>query len=469
MSELRSGQKTTVQAIKDYIYSDDKRPGIIVAPTAFGKSYVIGSIPSIYDKPILVLQPSIELLKQNYEKLLLLGGKAEIYSAGAGSKKIGHITYATLASIKNDAHLFREAGVELVIIDECHDGYKPDPDSMFRVFIDELKPKKVVGLTASPFRLKNNRNGSRLVLLNRMRPMYFKHFIHITQISEMRQLGYWTPSVDEYWEMDESSLVFNTTGADFTEESMKEYIKVNGVNNKIYLRIKNLLESGERKSILAFVDTAESCAKFCEYLPDSAYLTAKTKKKERAQIIADFKSGKIKVLFNYNILSTGFDHPGVDCVIMGRPTNSLAIFYQIYGRGSRILEGKKDFLFIDCGMNFKRLAHPASITIENFQGHGWAVFAGEKLVTGVILGTGYDITKNDLRGNYTERVDDTFFEFGKYQGKALTKIAVFDIGYLIYMAGQDIDPTLKKKIQNVLKVNELQKMGVKLQKSGVPF
>ena len=463
MIELRDYQQSAVDAATHYIQSSEKRPGAIIAPTAAGKSWIIAAIAKAHKNPILVLQPSIELLKQNFDKFEQLGGDAKIYSAGAGSKEIGHVTYATLGSIKNDAKRFKEAGVDLVIIDECHMNVKPDKGSMFKKFIDTLNPNKSIGLTATPFRLKNNMMGSRLVMLNRMRPGYFRHFIHVTQISEMIDRGYWTPSVDESWIQDESSLSLNTTGSDFTEASIRHYAEANGINNKIYLRILEAIKQG-RKSILVFVDSVPTCEKFIEFLSrdfniNCNYLTSETKKSIRGKLIDQFKSGEIQVMFNYGILGTGFDFPGLDCIIMGRPTNSLAIFYQIYGRGARILEGKKDFLFADYGNNFQRLAHPREIVIENYPGHGWAVFCGEKLVTGVYLSEDQVITKADLDAEAEEVMSDLFFKFGKYEGQMVVDIAKSSPDYVVWLSNQPwLDSTFKSKMLNILKKTQLNAM-----------
>ena len=156
MSEirLRDYQEKAVDAAMDYINSNYNSPAIIVAPTGAGKSWEIAGIAMKYDKPILVLQPSVELLKQNYDKFLLMGGKASIFSASANEKNIGHVTYATIGSIKNKISEFKKIGVDLVIIDECHHGISPEVSSMFSKFIKALNPKKVIGLTATPFRLK---------------------------------------------------------------------------------------------------------------------------------------------------------------------------------------------------------------------------------------------------------------------------------------------------------------------------
>jgi DNA repair protein RadD len=434
-----------------YISSASKSPAIIVAPTGAGKSWEIAGIAKNYPDPILILQPSIELLKQNYDKFMLMGGEASIFSAGAKEKVISHVTYATIGSVKSKVAELKKAGVSLVIIDECHHGVSPEPSSEFSKFIRALNPKKVIGLTATPFRLKSTMEGSKLSMLNRVRPGYFKEFIHVTQIKEMIDLGYWCPSIEEEWTMDEGTLKLNTNGTEFTEDSIKRAVEANGINNKIYLRVKELLHQNNRNSILVFVDSVLSCEKFCQWIPNSAYLSSDTKDKDRERIVREFKEGKIKVVFNYGILSTGFDFPGLDCIIMGRPTNSLSAFYQIYGRGVRTMDGKKDFLFIDYCNNFNRLAHPRDITIENYEGYGWGVFTKERLVTGVPL-DGPVVTREDLNNKSKGSDGSIVFPFGKNKNKKVVDVYKKDPSYINWLLKQDwLDNGFKKKVEDIVK------------------
>lgn len=458
---LRDYQEVAVSRCIDYINSNDKKPGVVVAPTAAGKSWIIAETAKRYPNQILVLQPSIELLKQNYEKFKIVGGEASLYSDGVDSKEIGHVTYAILPSIKSVAKKFKDRGVKLVIIDECHYKVSPKADSMFSKFIKELNPDKVIGLTATPFRLKSDRAGSKLVMLNRTRPGYFKHFIHITQISEMIDRKFWCPSQDEEWEMDETGLVLNSSGTEFTEDSVKDTVKKNGINNNIYLRIKSLQSSGVRKGVLVFTDSVETCETFCNYVPKSAYLTDKITNKKRAEIIDKFKSGEIQVLFNYGILTTGFDYPELDCIIMGRPTNSLSLLYQIYGRGVRISEGKKNFLFIDYCNNLKRLGHPRNLVIENFPGHGWCVFNQDRLVTSVYLDNP-PITKRDLLDENKDIDYDMTFPFGKYKDKKVIFICKTKPWYISFLLNQDwLDPVFRDRIIAISKQSQINSFKVK--------
>jgi superfamily II DNA or RNA helicase len=58
-------------------------------------------------------------------------------------------------------------------------------------------------------------------------------------------------------------------------------------------------------------------------------------KAERRQVIADFKAGRIEVLCNAMVLTAGFDHPDIECVVIARPTKSRTLAVQMAGRGLR--------------------------------------------------------------------------------------------------------------------------------------
>ena len=79
MLTLRNNQIEPVRAGVEYFSQKKPVPSIIVAPTAFGKSIVIAQIAKDINEKVLVIQPTKELLEQNYGKFINLGGKATIY------------------------------------------------------------------------------------------------------------------------------------------------------------------------------------------------------------------------------------------------------------------------------------------------------------------------------------------------------------------------------------------------------
>ena len=211
--KLRENQVEPVAIGVEFFRTPKMKPSIIVAPTAFGKSIVIAAIAKELGEKLLVLQPSKELLEQNYNKFIALGGEASIYSASMGSKELGDVTYATIGSIINIASQFKEMGVSKIIIDEC-DRYPRNKSGQLRRFVDGMKATHVLGLTATPLKLQTNMGEtgpySKLVMLtNRSKHgTFFKYILHVSQIQDIVKLSYWTPLEYQSYDFDTGALVY---------------------------------------------------------------------------------------------------------------------------------------------------------------------------------------------------------------------------------------------------------------------
>lgn len=73
----------------------------------------------------------------------------------------------------------------------------------------------------------------------------------------------------------------------------------------------------------------------------------------RAKAISDFKDGKVNIIINYDILTTGFDSTNIKCVFITRPTKSVILYSQMIGRGLRgpRMGGNKECLLMDVQEN----------------------------------------------------------------------------------------------------------------------
>ena len=92
-------------------------------------------------------------------------------------------------------------------------------------------------------------------------------------------------------------------------------------------------------------------------------VTGTTPKREREDILAKFKIGLLKVVVNVGTLTTGFDYPELDTIILGRPTKSLALYYQMVGRAIRPYKGK-DAWIVDLGGSYKFFGRVDELKIE---------------------------------------------------------------------------------------------------------
>jgi len=237
MYTLRDYQKKASDAAIGYFETNTNRTrrasnGVIVAPTGAGKSLIIADVANRLNGNVLVFQPRKELLVQNYEKYVSYGNPASIYSASLNKKDIGQVTFATIGSVVNEPDKFKQ--FDYCIVDECH-LLPPRDTSMYQQFLSKIDVK-VLGLTATPIRLKQYNfpdKHSKLNMLDRMRPRVFSHYVHITQIQEMVEKGYFAKTEYQSVSFDRTQLKINSTGADFTEESMSLALQEQGTNDKI--------------------------------------------------------------------------------------------------------------------------------------------------------------------------------------------------------------------------------------------
>lgn len=354
-----------------------------------GKSLVIADIASRLEGPLLVFQPSKEILQQNFAKLQIYGiFDCGCYSASVGCKDINRITFATIGSVMN--HMSDFDCFKNIIIDECH--YVNSKAGQYKQFI-EAKNRQVVGLTATPYRLDRTEGGSILKFLTRVRPRIFSKVIYCCQIGELLSKGYLADL--HYYDLtalDLRRVRSNSTGADYDERSLLAEYERCGFYDKLSNTVVKVLQpkSGiPRKGVLVFTAFTKEARQLVDKLQsigvNSAIVTGKTPKKEREAILEGFKRREIKVVANVGVLTTGFDYPALDTVVLARPTKSLGIYYQMVGRAIRPFDGKDGWI-VDLSGNYSRFGNVADLFISRPPGTTkWAVYSRGTQLTNVVL------------------------------------------------------------------------------------
>ena len=124
----------------------------------------------------------------------------------------------------------------------------------------------------------------------------------------------------------------------------------------------------DRKTVV-FLPLVKTSQKFRDILCEKGFRAAEVngESQDRAQVLADFDSGKYNVLCNSMLLTEGWDCPSVDCVVVLRPTKVRSLYCQMVGRGTRLYPGKDHLLLLDFLWHTERheLCHPASLICEN--------------------------------------------------------------------------------------------------------
>jgi len=356
-----------------------------------GKSLIIANVVKDLGEKTIILQPGREILLQNHSKLLSYGFDASIYSASLGRKEVSNITFATIGSVVNKPDLFKE--FKYIISDECH--LVNSKGGMYESFINKLNIK-VLGLTASPYRLSTDGfGGSILKFLTRTRPRIFSKVIYYIQNKQLFDEGYLAKL--KYFEIkgfDSRRLVINSTGADYTDSSVRSYYKIIKFQDNI-VRVVNRLLTINRKNVLVFTRFIEEAQYVVDRIPGAAIVTGETPKQERKQILDDYKSGKIKVVCNVGVLTLGFDYPELETVVLARPTMSLALFYQMIGRILRPHKDKEYGMVVDMCENIKLFGHIEDITIHEGKHEKWFITNKERSLTNVYFNRGNANSPNE--------------------------------------------------------------------------
>ncbi len=376
--QLRPYQKEAVDAGVKYLTGSVNKNAIVILPTGAGKSIVIANLVAPLQGKTIILQPSKEILEQNFAKYVSYGFQASVYSASAGQKKVSRVTFCTIGSIINKLHLF--AGVESIIIDECH--LVNAQGGMYEQLIKTFPKSKVLGLTATPYRLANNSFGAELRFITRTRPRLFHEVLYYVQNDILFNAGYLAKL--EYFVfnvIDRSKIELNSTGTDFSEASLRRYYKSIDMPSKIVHYGMRLLQ--KRKNLLIFCALIEEAKIVTRNIPGSVLLTGETKKEDRERILTQFKNGKIKCVINVGVLTTGFDYPELECVLLARSTMSLALYYQIVGRAMRIAPTKESAWIVDLGGNYNFFGKIETMKIKQDEKGRYAIWNNGKQLTNV--------------------------------------------------------------------------------------
>lgn len=344
----RPYQVEAIDAAVNFFRENTRYHAIEILPTGSGKSVVIANIPQQLDGRMLVLQPSKEILEQNVAKYRSYGYRAGIYSASGGGKYLDDVTFATIGSIGKKANLFRD--FRYCIIDECH---LVNPEQgMYCDFIRSQKQMKFLGLTATPYRLVSEFEGSQLRFITRTDPRIFSKVLYSIQNNVLFDAGYLAKL--EYFRfdlVDRSMLELTKNGSDFTDESVRRYYREINMPAKIITYANSILS--QRKNLLVFCTLIKEANEVSRGIPGSVVLTGDTDTNVRAGMLKAFKAGKIRCIVNVGVLTTGFDYPELEAVLIGKSTMSLSWFYQVVGRAMRIHPLKDSGWIVDLGGNLE--------------------------------------------------------------------------------------------------------------------
>ncbi|MFG1462093.1 DEAD/DEAH box helicase [Xanthobacter sp. DSM 24535] len=336
MLKLRPYQREAPDALYSY-WEEGGGNGLIVLPTAAGKSLVIATLcrellQAFPDFRIGIVTHVKELIAQNAQELLTAWPQAPlgIYSAGLGRRDLqARILFMGIQSVHRKTAVLGK--FDLIIVDEAH-LIPRDAGTMYGRFFGKLleavRDMRVVGLTATPYRLSEGRLD---VGPNRL----FDDIVYEKPVFELIEQGYLSPLIGQPTinEIDTSKL--HVRDGEFIESELAD-----AASSIVDAAVAEIVALGRDRQgwLISCVNVAHA-----EKVRDAVRKHGITCEMvvgttpNRDQIIMAYKRKSIRCLVFVGVLTTGFNAPHVDLLAMLRPTLSTGLYEQIVGRAFRVV------------------------------------------------------------------------------------------------------------------------------------
>lgn len=314
-------------------------------PTGGGKTVIFSEIVrqylKIHQKKVLVMTHRLELCKQTSNMLTNFGVVNKVVNSTANLSDQDEYScfvamVETLNNRLNDDKL-DISDVGLVIIDEAH-------YNSFTKLFKFFEKSFILGVTATP--LSSNRNlpmkdnYDELIVGESIKTLIENEFLAEVEVFQ--------------YNMGLTSLEIGPNG-DYTVKSSDDLYSGVGMLDRL---LEAYRSHSQGKKTLIFNNGINTSIQVYYHLRAEGlpimHLDNTATKKQRKEILKWFHETPDAILTSVSILTTGFDEPTIDTIILNRATRSLTLYFQMIGRGSRILNNKSKFSVIDLGNNYQR-------------------------------------------------------------------------------------------------------------------
>ncbi len=345
--DLYPFQEAAIQEISKKLNElEDSHNVLFQLPTGGGKTVIFSEITRRYikstGKKVLILTHRIELCKQTSRMLTEFNVNNMIIDSKVKSVSDDNDFVAFVAMVETLNNRLQEEkitlnNVGLVIVDEAH-------YNSFRKLFKYFEEVNILGVTATPLsssiKLPMNENYQELVIGE--------------SISSLVNKGYLSRATTYSYNVSLDTLKVGING-DYTVKSSEQLYGNYMMQEKL---VRAYEEKSKGKKTLIFNNGIATSFGVYDTFKAAGYeiqhLDHHVGEQERREILQWFKNTPDAILTSVGILTTGFDEPTVETIILNRATRSLALYHQMIGRGSRVTKTKKTFSVIDLGNNLHR-------------------------------------------------------------------------------------------------------------------
>lgn len=351
--EIKEGKKLydyqldAIEKIFDRIRKFPQRYNLCFQlPTGGGKTVIFSEIAKRYiqetGKKVLILTHRIELLSQTSRHLTDIEVKNKIIVSKVKELPDQDDFMCFVAMVETLNNRLREEkfeidGIGLIIVDEAHyNSFR----KLFKWFEDNI----ILGVTATP--LSSNIN----------LPLHenYHELIVGESISSLIVKGFLSKATTYTYDVSLHSLKVGING-DYTVSSSEKLYGNFFMQEKLLYAYEQKARGTKTLIFNNGINTSKQVySLFKEAGYDVRHLDNTHSEVERRDILDWFRDTKSAILTSVSILTTGFDEPTVETIILNRATKSLTLYHQMIGRGSRVIPGKSQFNVIDVGNNSRR-------------------------------------------------------------------------------------------------------------------
>lgn len=348
--QLYPFQKEVVDVIIDKLNAKGENSNLLYQlPTGGGKTVIFSNIARDYirlkKKKVLILTHRIELCVQTSKQLTALNIQNKVINSSV--KKIENHdefdSYTAMVETLNnrlqeDSDFVKNIG--LVIVDEAH-------NNSFRKIFQYFNDINILGVTATP--LSSNRA---LPLNDNYDELIVGH-----SIKSLIEKQYLADAETFTYDVNLHGLKIGSNG-DFTVSSSDKVYSNYFMQEKLLFAYEEVAVAKKTLIFNSGIDSSRAVySLFKKHNYQVRHLDSTYSDSDRKEILRWFKVTPGAILTSVGILTTGFDEPTVESIILNRATRSLTLYHQMIGRGSRVLKHKKHFQVIDLGNNVRRFGY----------------------------------------------------------------------------------------------------------------
>lgn len=338
--QLRPYQIEAIEKLRTSIANGNKRI-ILCAPTGAGKTVIFSEMcyqAGEKNKRVMILTDRFELLTQSGGALNRLKILPEYIQSITNHINKYWIYVAMIETLHRrlakPEYLNLLQSIDLLIIDEAH---KAVFDKLFPLL---NKKTVVIGVTATPYRQGKQESLDK----------YYIDLVEVTTVKKLIDDEYLAQPT--YYGMPIDLQGVKMKGGDYDSESLAQMYSTRQVYKGV---AQQYIKYAKGKKAILFASniasSKEVCAELQAYGIPTMHIDASCEPLVRRNVLKWYKETPDAVLCNVGILTTGFDEPTTQCIILYRATKSLTLYLQMCGRGARVAENKDGFTILDFGNN----------------------------------------------------------------------------------------------------------------------